>query len=90
MAQLVATLPLAPGYTAPCSTLSVAGNELPPSEVRVGERRPVTVPAGTFETRPVSLTSGVGSVTSYVTTSVPRRVVRIVGQNGQLELRVVK
>lgn len=68
---------LQPGEEFALTWFNVHADGLEDATVRVGEVTEVTVPAGTFEVLPVEITAPSVTNTIYVTTAMPRDVVRV-------------
>lgn len=79
---LVPTLPLASGKTFNIGVFSSGDGQTRVLTAKVGAADTLTVPAGKFTAFKVDITGGQAPVTFYVTTTAPRRIVRIdvVGQ----------
>lgn len=88
LSLLVPALPLAPGKTFNVGVFSSGDGESRVLSVKVGAADTLTVPAGKFTAYHVDITGGQAPVIFYVTTTAPRRIVRIdvVGQPVQLVL----
>ena len=76
--HVLATLPLAEGYTTSFRNFDAMGQKTRVLQLKVSGMESVTVPAGTFETMKIELTNTVDAARStiYVSTS-DRRVVKI-------------
>src|SRR5579859_1163332 len=79
---LVPTLPLASGKTFNIGVFSSGDGQTRVLTAKVGAADTLTVPAGKFTAFKVDISGGQAPVTFYVTTTAPRRIVRIdvVGQ----------
>lgn len=82
LSLLVPTLPLAPGKTFNIGVFSSGDGQTRVLTAKVGAADTLTVPAGKFTAFKVDISGGQAPVTFYVTTTAPRRIVRIdvVGQ----------
>ena len=85
---LIPTLPLATGKTFNVGVFSSGDGESRVLTVNVGSADTLTVPAGSFTAYHVDITGGQAPVVFFITTTAPRRIVRIdvVGQPVSLEL----
>jgi len=85
---LVPSLPLATGKTFNVGVFSAGDGQSRILTVKVGAADTLTVPAGHFTAYHVDITGGQAPVVFFVTTTAPRRIVRIdvVGQPVSLEL----
>jgi dienelactone hydrolase len=77
--QVIATLPLAPGYTATFRNFDVQAQKERVVSLEVAGRETVTVPAGTFDALKVELTTGDDDRTTVWVDAESRTVAKVAG-----------
>ncbi|MBI1968178.1 MAG: insulinase family protein [Gemmatimonadetes bacterium] len=77
LATIVPALPLEPGKTFPIGVLTSGDGSTRVFTVKVGDVQGVTVPAGTFQAYRIDVSGGQAPFVFYVSTTTPRRLVKI-------------
>jgi hypothetical protein len=90
LSVLLPALALAPGATLSLSVFSGGDGALRTLTAKVADPESVTVPAGTFDAFRVDVTGGPQSITLWVSTAAPRRVVKIAPSGAPFVLELVK